>query len=133
MGARGERVRQEVLESLQQSAGPLSAYDILGQLQVANPKMAPPTVYRALSALMESGHVHRVESLKAYIACDGDAHQTASILLICNECGAVDERVAPALSTQLSNVTSKSGFAPTRHVIEVHGRCGSCCDEPTNG
>ena len=55
-----------------------------------------------------------------------DRYQHASVLLICDDCGAVDECVATDLLKVLSNIIGKSGFAPKRHVIEVHGVCGSC-------
>jgi len=119
-------MRQEVLAALQKSHGPLTAYDILRELSAAHPKIAPTTVYRALATLTERGCVHRIESLNAYIPCHGESHHSHSILSICNDCGTVEERVSPDLLTHLSSVIGTSGFAPTRHVIEVHGLCGSC-------
>lgn len=132
MGRRGSIGRQDVLEALQQSAGPLTAYDILRELRAENPKLAPMTIYRALSTLRDHGRVLRIESLNAYIACHSDIHHTDTILAICDACGAVEERAAPGLLTQLSKVVSKTGFAPTRHVVEIHGLCRSCSDEPTS-
>lgn len=126
MSKRGEKIQAEVLAALRRRRGPLSAYDVLGELREANPKIAPPTVYRALAALTERGRVHRLESLNAFIACQCDRHQQASILSICDDCGAVEERVAPDLLNELSSIIGISGFAPMRHVIEVHGLCASC-------
>ena len=126
MSRRGEKVQAEVLAVLHRRRGPLSAYDILGELRVAHPKIAPPTVYRALAALRERGRVHRLESLNAFIACQGGRHRHASILSICDDCGIVEESVAPDLLKALSSIIGKSGFAPLRHVIEVHGLCASC-------
>ena len=126
MGKRGEKMQADVLAVLRRRGGPLSAYDILGELREANPKLAPPTIYRVLSTLTERGIVHRIESLNAYIACQCDRHQHASILSICDDCGAVDECVATDLLKVLSSIVGKSGFAPMRHVIEVHGVCVSC-------
>jgi Fur family zinc uptake transcriptional regulator len=126
MSKRGEKVQAQVLAVLRRRRGPLSAYDILGTFREANPKIAPTTIYRALSALTECGRVHRLESLNAYIACQCDRHQHASILSICDDCGAVEESVASEVLKELSRVAGKSGFAPRRHVIEVHGLCRSC-------
>ena len=119
-------MQAEVLAVLRRRRGPLSAYDVLRKLREANPKIAPPTIYRALSALTERGLVHRIESLNAYIVCQCDRHQHASVLSICDDCGAVDECVAADLLKVLSSIVGKSGFEPMRHVIEVHGVCGSC-------
>ena len=129
MSKRGEKNQAEVLAVLSRRRGPLSAYDILAELRKANPKIAPPTIYRALAALTERGCVHRLESLNAFIACRSNRHRKAAILSICHDCGSVDESVAPDLLKELSNFIGKSGFAPTRHVIEVHGRCASCGTE----
>lgn len=125
-------MQAEVLAVLRRSETPLSAYDVLGELRRANPKIAPPTVYRALSALMNRGQAHRLESLSAYIACRCDSHQQASILSICDDCGAVEENVAPDLLKDLSTVAGRSGFRPARHVVEIHGVCSSCGDEETS-
>lgn len=126
MGKRGEKMQVEVLAVLRRRRGPLSAYDVMGELREANPKIAPPTVYRALSALTERGRVHRLESINAFIACQFGRHRHASILSICDDCGTVEESVAPNLLKELSRIAGESGFAPSRHVIEVHGVCGRC-------
>ena len=44
-------MQAEVLVVLRRRRVPLSAYDVLGELREANPKIAPPTIYRALPAL----------------------------------------------------------------------------------
>ena len=126
MSKRGEKLQTKVLAVLRRRRGPLSAYDILGTFREANPKIAPTTIYRALAALTERGRVHRLESLNAYIACQCDRHQHASVLTICDGCDSVEERVEPDVLKELSRVAGKSGFAPRRHVIEVHGVCGAC-------
>ncbi|MEM7777570.1 MAG: Fur family transcriptional regulator [Pseudomonadota bacterium] len=130
MSKRGERMQAEVLAVLRRRGGPTSAYDVLRDLREGHPKIAPPTIYNALAALTKSGHVHRIESLKSFIACPCDHHRHDCILSICNVCGAVEESVSPDLLTSLSKIIGQSGFAPTRHVIEVHGLCASCISAP---
>ena len=44
-------MQAEVLAVLRRRRDPLSAYDVLGELDEANPKIVPPTICRALSAL----------------------------------------------------------------------------------
>ena len=126
MGTRGEELQAQVLAVLRQSESPLSAYDVLGELRKTNPKIAPPTVYRALAALTGRRIVHRLESLSAYMACKRENHENASILSICDDCGIVEESVAPEVLEDLSTVAGQSGFRPARHVIEIHGMCASC-------
>ena len=122
----GKRVQADVLAILRSRRAPMSAYEILGCLREENPRLAPPTIYRALAALTDRGSVHRLESLNAFIACQRDRHRQASILSICGACGVVEENVSVELLKKLSGIAEKSGFTPARHVIEIHGQCASC-------
>ena len=126
MNRRGQRMQAQVLAVLRSRRLPMSAYEVLRCLREEHPRLAPPTIYRALAALTERGKAHRLESLNAFIACQRDGHHDASILSICTDCGAVEENLSTDLLTTLSSIAGKSGFAPTRHVIEVHGQCGIC-------
>ena len=126
MDKRGKRMQADVLAVLRSRRTPMSAYEMLGCLREERPRLAPPTVYRALAALTDLGSVHRLESLNAFIACQRDRHRQASILSICNDCGGVEENVSTELLKTLSGIAGKTGFAPARHVIEIHGQCASC-------
>jgi len=128
MSKRGEKMQADVLAVLRRHGGPLSAYEVLGELRESHPRIAPPTIYRALAALTERGRVHRLESMNAFIACQCGHHAQASILSICDDCGTVEESVAPDMLDALSSVAGRSGFRPARHVIEIHGICASCGD-----
>lgn len=122
-------MQSRVLSVLKREGTALSAYDVLDALRAEYPKIAPPTVYRALNALIDKGGVHRVESLNAFIACREDGHDHASIMSICDDCGSVEENPAPELMANLSGVLDKTGFDAHRHVIEVHGVCSTCGSE----
>ena len=119
-------MRAEILAALRAADGAMTAYDVLHQLQASHPKIAPPTVYNALAALTKTGRVHRVESLKAYIACQCDGTHQSAVPSICDACGTVEERTAPSLVENLSGFVGQTGFLPQRHVIEVHGMCSEC-------
>ena len=123
--------RAQILDALKRHQRPHSAYELLDLLRGTNPKTAPPTIYRALASLIKEGRVHRLESLNAYVACRCETHGEPAILSICQDCGTVEETVAPEVLSALSSVTGKSGFAVTRHVIEVHGHCASCGGDPS--
>ncbi len=49
MGKRGEKTQADVLAVLRRRGGPMSAYEVLGALRERHPKIAPPTIYRALA------------------------------------------------------------------------------------
>ena len=126
MGKRGEEMQTAVLAILRDSKSPHSAYTLLDRLQETYPKIAPPTVYRALATLVERGQIHRLESLNAYVACQSEAHHQASVLSICDDCGIVEETFEPDIFSRLSAALRKSGFSAQRHIIEVNGICASC-------
>ena len=126
MNQRSETMQDKVLAVLQRRGTPMSAYEVLGQLRDVHPRLAPPTIYRALAALIERGGVHRLESLKAFVACSVDGHGPTPVLLICEKCRTVEEPVSAQIEDQLSDIAQQVDFTPTRHVIEVHGRCTRC-------
>ncbi|MEM1233396.1 MAG: Fur family transcriptional regulator [Pseudomonadota bacterium] len=134
MGKKGDALRADVIGALKSSDGPMSAYDILAELRATNPKLAPTTIYRALASLSDTGQIHRLESLNAYLlcGCEEHGHGHDAILSICDDCGTVEETVAPELLASMSKVLGKSGFEATRHVVEIHGTCADCGPEQTN-
>lgn len=75
---------------------------------------------------MAQGRVHRLESLNTYMACRCEGHEAAPVLSICGACGSVAETISAEVMGKLQGVARKTGFSPTRHVIEVHGVCASC-------
>ena len=122
----GEMMQAEVLTLLRRRREALSAYDVLRELRGRRPKLAPTTIYRALGVLIESGRVHRLESLNAYIARKRTDHRQSSFRSICDDYEKVEERKAPGLLEKLSDNLEEAGFTPQRHVIEVHGICTAC-------
>ena len=129
MAARGEYLRETVLEILQDSSEPMSAYDVLHELQKVTGKVAPPTVYRTLSSLQNQRAIHRLESLNAYVVCNKNCMHNAPIISICDTCGEVEESVSDELLANLSDIVQRKGFAAERHVIEVHGKCAPCAEK----
>ena len=101
----------------------MTAYEILD-----NPEggrgggLAPPTVYRALSALTEDGRAHRLESINAFVFCQCAHEAHTPILAICDGCGSVEEHADRGVMDQLVEITRKTGFHARRPVVEVHGR-----------
>ena len=57
-----------VMNLLSKSKGPLSAYQILYDLNDHGFR-GPTQVYRVLDKLLELGLVHRLESMNAFVAC----------------------------------------------------------------
>ena len=116
---------ERVLRFLRRQGRPLSAYEILRALQ-EDGVTAATTVYRALDKLLKAGHVHRIESLNAWTACCKPHHSETPVFEICDGCGNVTEHVASHLARGIEALSTDSGFAPDRSVIEIHGRCFDC-------
>nr|WP_245731685.1 transcriptional repressor [Loktanella fryxellensis] len=114
-----------VFEAVRSASAAVSAYAILERLRPLHPRIAPPTIYRALSFLTEHGLVQRIESLNAYVATD--AHKAGPVLFaICDDCGRVDQRDATDDVKRIIQSLAQDGFMSTHPVIEMHGRCAPC-------
>lgn len=119
---------QLVFDALKSARRPLSAYDLIGQLKDAGIK-APPTVYRALTRLVDEKRAHRLESLNAFVACTHDHSPGASaVFAICDNCGNVDELVDNDVAAKLARRAAAKSFTVKSTTIELRGTCGECRD-----
>ncbi|MCR5876252.1 transcriptional repressor [Phenylobacterium sp. J426] len=126
-GMRWTPQRERALELLLRAGGPVKAYDLVATFQPGG-QTAPPTVYRALDALVELGLAHRIASRNAYVAChrhDGEAH--AASFLFCDCCDAVEEFEAP-VGEVMAAIKARGGFQLRAMTLEAHGRCSRCQD-----
>ena len=128
-GVRLTEQRRRVLRAVCAAERPVGAYDILEAIRAEVPRVAPPTVYRALEFLLEQGLVHKLETLHAYVSCDHPEHPHASQFLICTACGDVTEIADEAISDSLGQAAAATGFRPARGVVEVTGTCADCAGE----
>jgi len=126
IGAKLTPIRRRVLELIWTSHKPAGAYDLLGALGRDGRKVAPPTVYRALDFLMESGLVHRVESLNAFIGCNHPGHARDEEIFLCRSCGMASEISDGELGRRIREKAAGIGFAVERQSIEVVGLCREC-------
>ena len=120
---------ERVFEHLRHQTKALSAYQILDDLRDQG-VTAATTVYRALDQLVESGRVHRIESLNAFTVCNEPCHSGTPVFEICKECGDVTERVGTGLTENIAILSHRSGFQPEHSVIEIRGRCSACQADP---
>lgn len=122
----GRVVAEQLYEVLRGAPGPMTAYQILDAVR-GKGISAPPTIYRALSRLMQAGLAHRLESMNAYVACaePKQRHETA-IFAICHDCGHTDEVLERGVVKQLIRKIAQHGFVADQAVIELQGRCAAC-------
>ncbi len=122
---------QLVLRVLQSANAPMTAYEILHALRRSG-FHSPPTVYRALKRLMDSGDAHRLESINAYVSCSNHKHHNGPVAFaICRECGHVDELAGNALTKHLNADAKQHGFRIEATMIELKGKCAFCAKQRT--
>jgi Fur family transcriptional regulator, zinc uptake regulator len=88
---------------------------------------APPTVYRALSQLIDKGPAHRLESVSFWIACiePGRQHESA-IFIICSDCGSYEELRDTTALKRLHAKASERNFKVDNTMLENTGECADC-------
>lgn len=118
--------QSDVLKVLERHDKPMTAYAILDQMKREEPALAAPTVYRTLSALTEQGRAHKLESMKAFVLCRCSHEASVPVLAVCEACGIVEEHDGTQILPHLTALSDESSFQPTRHIVEIHGRCQGC-------
>ena len=120
-------MREAVFDALAAFDRPASAYDIAEAVSKAQGRrVAANSVYRILDLFVTSNLAMRVESANAYVANAHPGCLHDCIFLICDTCGNTKHIDDDHLADGVRAAATKSGFAPTRPVIEVRGTCGNC-------
>ena len=81
---------------------------------------------------MDSGDVHRLESINAYLSYSNQKHHHGPVVFaICRECGHVDEMVGGTLTQNLKANAKQCGFRVEAAIIELKGTCAFCAKDRT--
>lgn len=126
-GVRFTTAREQVFLLLAKHQNAVGAYDLLDELKAIDPSAKPATIYRALDFLSQQGFVHKIESLNAFVMCHhfGDCNHPVQ-LLICDQCGHVEEIQSNDFDDALRNMATKKGFVISHQIVEAHGACQTC-------
>lgn len=120
-------LRKEVLYILWCAKRPLKAYEILDDLLKIKSNSTPPTVYRALIFFLESGTVHKIESIQSYtLCCEPEKHLSSEVLMVCNECHQVIEVYDVAVRNIVIKLAKEHSFQLKQDAIELKGLCTKC-------
>lgn len=136
-GAQVTALREQVLDIvLAQASGVIKAYHVLAQMQQASDSVvAPPTAYRALDFWAEQGVLHKVAAVNGYVLCSHASHECNSacehdhhsaFILVCTECGSVDEQSLSNEWQALRNGVADSGFVLKEEHVVLTGVCRQC-------
>ncbi|MCO4799905.1 MAG: zinc uptake transcriptional repressor Zur [Colwelliaceae bacterium] len=126
-GVRFTPAREQVFKLLSNHSSAVGAYELLDELKIIDPSAKPATIYRALDFLSQQGFVHKIESINAFVMCHhfGDCNHPVQ-LLICDECGLVEEIQSNDFDSALKEMASNKGFIISHQIVEAHGACQSC-------
>ncbi len=83
---------------------------MLEQLKQTEPAAKPATIYRALDFLTEQGFIHKIESSNAFLLCHHFEHHHPAQLLICQQCGHVEELHSKLLQEEFTSLAVAEGF-----------------------
>ena len=120
-----------VMNLLSKSKGPLSAYQILYDLNDHGFR-GTTQVYRVLDKLLELGLVHRLESINAFVACQqekcDEKNKEINLFTICKICGSVQELLSNGLKNIVKSLSKDNNFLLKSSVLELNGVCSKCKD-----
>lgn len=120
-------MREAVFDALAGFERPASAYDIAEAVSRAQGRrVAANSVYRILDLFVSSNLAMRVESANAYVANEHPGCLHDCIFLICDGCGQTTHIDNDRIAGGVRDAAASTGFAPTRPVIEVRGKCEDC-------
>lgn len=128
-GVRLTPARREVFALLSKHDGAIGAYDLLEQLKEVVPNAKPPTIYRALDFLQAQGFVHKISSSNSYVLCSHFETQHPVQMLICRQCGSVQEIHSEGLHEKFLSQASAKGFEVEQQTVEALGMCAECAPQ----
>lgn len=134
-------LREQVLDIVLQQSGVIKAYHVLSQMQQqSNTPVAPPTAYRALDFWAEQGVLHKIAAVNGYVLCSHAQHECtdhchdkqhgaehhSAFILVCTECGSVDEQTLSREWAALRQGVAASGFSLKEEHVVLTGICAKC-------
>lgn len=138
LGVTVTQLRTQVLDIVLNMSGVIKAYQVLASMQQhSNSMVAPPTAYRALDFWAEQGVLHKIPAVNGYILCRHVQHECDShcqdntvhhsdFVLVCNQCGAVDEQSLSSEWAALRQRAADNGFMLNDEHIVLTGICTHC-------
>lgn len=118
--------RIEVLRIIAESSKPVGAYAILRELGLVLDQPKPQTVYRAIDFWLETGFIHSVKSLNAYMLCQIGHKHEGSQFMLCDICGRAIEAPVGEMPQILKDSMVKESFVPSQWAVEIRGSCSDC-------
>ncbi len=133
-GYRITKPRRLVVEMLNTSDIALSAYEIRDRLEAEGEKVDKVSIYRILECLEENHLIHRVlmtgKVRKCQLEDEDHCHLNQADhchhLLICEQCGFIEEVHCPGMNRIVQQVAEDAQFTVKSHHLEFLGLCQKC-------
>ncbi|WP_274585526.1 Fur family transcriptional regulator [Neisseria leonii] len=133
-------LREKALDIVLGEQQVIKAYQVLARLQAdSETPLAPPTAYRALDFWVEQGVLHKVAAVNGYVVCAHARHECghhcaapaqadghSAFILVCTECGVVDEQSLRQEWGALRHAVADGGFMLTEEHVVLTGVCAEC-------
>lgn len=117
------RQRRVVADAVCSLPGAFTVEDLAERIRATEPAAgAIATVYRAVSAMVQSGFITRVgtrDGSSLYARCGVQGHHHH---VVCDSCG----KIATADCPLPPEPASSAGFRITRHEVTLYGLCPEC-------
>jgi Fur family ferric uptake transcriptional regulator len=119
--------RHAVLKAIAGSHDHLTPAEICTQVQQEHPNIGQATVYRVINLLAELKLICRVSlggDSQSYLMRRPLEHHHH---LVCSQCGRAVDFTNCDLSQLEQQLSEDTGFNIEGHILEVYGKCPSCC------
>jgi len=117
--------RRAVLDVLEKTETPLSAYDIEELIPESIP-INVVTIYRVLDVFEKLGIIHRIHTKEGYMRCDFEDKKGCHYFVICRQCGKSYEFLKGSCSVE-KIIPKNLPFKHLEHIAEISGVCDVCC------
>lgn len=113
--------RAAIAEAVAMLDGAFTVDELAGRARDVEPGLGTATVYRAVAAMVASGHLEAVGERGGralFASCGADDHHHHAV---CTACGRVE-----ATACAVESLAPPGGFRVTHHEVTLYGLCGAC-------
>jgi Fe2+ or Zn2+ uptake regulation protein len=125
-GYKATKPRKLVLQILEETQKPLSAYDIQGTLRTRGKYLNHVTIYRVLDLLWRLNLAHKLLASSGYVKCSLNAMEGCHHFMVCRRCNAIQEFADEGLCQGENEFARNLGFHSEYHLSEFFGLCSQC-------
>ena len=124
---RYSKQREATLEVLRNTRNHPTAAQVYEEVRQKIPNISLGTVYRNLAQLSASGEILSIPIADGFEHFDGFTQP--HVHLHCSVCGRIVD--APVADSEISEITDKYSFSPSKTVCVIYGVCKNCAQKQT--